>query len=137
MYLPPMEADISSVLNGSSDVQFESAFLNKVGQPLLTLTFSEAMFASSGVLQCFAHLRFAGHRVHPQTQTRGPAAVILAGVTRLFWTACELPRWPVIRAHSPSEKRNPITEAGFTTSGPVCHWVSSHPPDTQMSIFML
>lgn len=50
-----MEADISCVLNGSSDVQFESVFLNKVGQPLLTLTFfSEAMFASSGVLQCCA-----------------------------------------------------------------------------------
>lgn len=90
-----------------------------------------------GYFSLFAHLRFAGQCVHPRIQTRGSAAVVLAGVTQLFWTACELPRWPVIRAHSPSEKRNPITEAGFTTSGPVCHWVSSHPPDAQMSIFML
>lgn len=40
------------VINQSSQVHFESTFLNKVGQPLLTLTFfSETMLASSG---CFS-----------------------------------------------------------------------------------
>lgn len=48
----PCVCVFSCVINRRSQVQFESTFLNKVGQALLTLTFfSEAMLASSG---CFS-----------------------------------------------------------------------------------
>lgn len=54
------------------------------------------------------------------------AAVTLAGVIGLFWATCEL-RGSLSLVLIPKVKRE---RGNFITSGLVCHWVSSHPPDT-------
>lgn len=156
----------SCVINRRSQVQFESTFLNKVGQALLTLTFfSEAMLASSGCfsvsteplweatgllflayyslsghrrLQCPQNLPFKVPKYQPLQDSDAVFLPLSSSQTSPGYfgprVSCHgsLSLVPIPKVKRERERESEtLVQPGFITSGLVCHWGSSHPPDTR------